>query len=119
MLTKTDLKLEAKEYQNVSDICKEFKETLIEVSFDIIEFEKGQVYFHRYRDALVDLIGSMVNENYKCIIYSFDIEDKHEGIDITLNFVYDHCERMFSLRDCDFEDYKEFLEEEENEKQHN
>ena len=111
MLTIEQLKQEAKDYQKVTDTCVEFKDLVLEVFYKVIDFEDHQTFWN-YREAIVDVMLSIVNENYKGIIYSLEFKDNFDNLDITLNFVYDNSVREFKLTEYDFKSYAESQEEE-------
>ena len=67
MLTNLEFQKEAEEYQKLSTLRDEVKETIVEAFADVMEHEEHRTFF-LWAEALYDLVHSVVEENYKGII---------------------------------------------------
>jgi hypothetical protein len=108
-----EFKTEAVQYQQLTKVSEGIKDLVLESFVDVMDFEEEEYnVFWKSRDALQDLVYSVVYENYKSVIYSVDVTEDMESLIITLNFILDSCTRTFKLSETCFKFYKESLEEE-------
>lgn len=95
---------DAQQYQKLTDISHEIHSRIIKI------FTPAYRHTNEYDNmvynypALKDSLESLLFEDYRTVVYDSTIEmNERQQVEVTLHFIYDKCERSFTLFHFNFE----------------